>query len=198
MAVATGTAILIGSLAASAAGAISSAKQAKDARNAMNDANDAAEDAYNQARKNLDVNFYEGLSINKEPYEREREANLATSAAIMNAVREGDQRGVGASAQQVLTSSREQQQDIANRQSIEQTNLNKAIKAEDSRLRDTLSELKLKEAQGAQAAAGGYQQLQVSAAEGVASNLQQASQVGLEALPLYGKAGSNETGAPVV
>ena len=54
--------------------------------------------------KRLDVNYMESLAIPMEAYERQSEEMLQVSANVLEAAREGDQRGVGATAGQILGS----------------------------------------------------------------------------------------------
>jgi hypothetical protein len=53
----------------------------------------------------LEVNYLEGLSIAKEPYELEREALLQAGASALQAGVEGETRGAAAVAGQVLDGS---------------------------------------------------------------------------------------------
>ena len=77
---AAATALTIASLAATAATTTGSFIQASKQKKLQQKAEREADKALADARKKLDVNFYEGLSIQKEPYELAREALLSSGA----------------------------------------------------------------------------------------------------------------------
>ena len=85
MAIATSTALAIGGLAVSAGSAGMSFAQAGKQRKLQREAEADAEAAMTEARKKLDVNFYEQLAIQKEPYELAREAALVQGAEALQA-----------------------------------------------------------------------------------------------------------------
>ena len=92
------TGFLIAGLALSAGSAAFSFGQAGAAKRAQRDAESKADAMMLQARKRLDINYMEELSIKKEPYELQREALLQQGATALAAAQEGDQRGVAAAA----------------------------------------------------------------------------------------------------
>jgi len=177
-------------------GAVKSNKQAKQARKDQQRANAAAGKAYKQARKGLDINFYEGLSVNKTPYELEREAMLSTSANLIDAAAQGDSRGVGAVASRILAAEQTGQQATTNRMSTEMKAIEEKKRNEDARLRDTLSDLSLQEAGGAQVAAGQAANREATATANMHNSI--ASGIGAvgNILPLYGGLGGGVKAGP--
>ena len=127
------------------------------ARRAQADAEFDAENAMKKARKKLNVNFYENLSINKEAYELEREALLSAGAQATAAGAESE-RGAAAVAGRVLAAQNQAQAQQRVAMSKEQKALDAMIAKEDSRLRDVKVQLDLEEVAGAQAAAGRAEQ----------------------------------------
>lgn len=105
-----------------------------------------------EARKKLQVNYAEAMSINKEPYNQERLAMLTAGAQIAQAAAES-KRGVSAAAGQLLAQQQNIQQDISNRQGIDMQNIQNAVLEEESRLRDINVGLDVQELAGQQQAA---------------------------------------------
>jgi hypothetical protein len=101
------------------------------------------------ARKKLDVNFYEQLGIQKEPYELAREAVTSTAAQAVEAGKESE-RGAAATAGRVFMGAEKAQRDIATQMGGEMQALDKLVAAEESRLRDVGMGLDLAEVEGAQ------------------------------------------------
>ena len=85
MAIATATALAIGSLAVSAGSAAMSFGQAGAARRQQEQAERAAQKKMAEARRKLEVNTMEDLSINKEVYDIERENVLSQAQAATQA-----------------------------------------------------------------------------------------------------------------
>lgn len=153
------TALLTGASAlASAGGAFSSFKDASKQRDLQLQAEAEASKAMAEARKRLEVNFYKGLSIQKEPYELEREALIAAGAQSMEAARESDVRGVGATAGRVQLAQNEGQRNIAMGMGKELTDLERLTATEEGRLRDENVKFDLQEVEGAQMAAANANQ----------------------------------------
>jgi hypothetical protein len=109
-----------------------------------------------EARKKLQVNYAEAMSVNKEPYNQERLAMLSAGAQLAQAAAES-RRGVGAAAGQILASQQGVQQDISNRQGVDMQNIQNAILEEESRLRDVNVGLDMQELAGQQQAAADAQ-----------------------------------------
>lgn len=188
------TAVAIGGLAISAATTVKSFSDASKSRKLQRQAEADARAARDAARKKLEVNVYDTLAVQKEPYEREREAALVQGAMAMEAGRESE-RGAAAVAGQLQMGQQALQQDIAIRQGQELQDIEKLKADEESRLRDLGLQLDVGEMEGAQAAAANYEQRAAQQTaqgwEGAASTLQQ----GLSLLPLYSGGGKQGMGA---
>ena len=143
-----------------------------------------ADAAMEAARGKLEVNFAEQMSIKKEGYELERDANLSAGAQAMAAGMESD-RGGAATAGRVLAAQQAGQAQTRVAMGDEQTNIEAAIIEEDSRLRDLDVALDLEEVAGNQQKAADAQRMASSAQQ---QGLQQAvSTVGqaVSMVPLY-------------
>lgn len=173
-------------LAATAATTTASFVQAGKQREAQRSAERDAEEAMQEARKKLEVNFYDKLSIQKEPYELEREALLAQGAEAIQAGVESE-RGAAATAGRVQLAQQQGQAGIRTAMGQELQGLERLSAQEQSRLRDVGVQLDLEEVAGAQLAAANAQELAAQATqqgfEGVTSMAQQISNFA----PLYEK-----------
>jgi hypothetical protein len=182
-------------LAATAGTTTGSFIQAGKQRDAMLDAEKKAEDAMKEARKKLDVNFYASLSIPKEAYAQQVEANLAAGAQAIQAGVEGEGRGAGAVAGLVQAQQNEAQNKIRAEMGQDIYNLQAATAQEDARLRDIGIQLDLGEVEGAQLAAANAQELSAQALQqgmqGVTSLASQASSMA----PLFDKTSLRENDA---
>lgn len=186
MAMATATALTLASIGVSAAGAGASFVQAGKQRQLQQKAEAEASRTLEEARKKLDVNFYEQLGINKEAYELEREALLVQGAQAIDAAVESE-RGAASAAGRVQLAQQQGQAGVRTAMADEVMGLNKLVAGEDSRLRDLKANLDLAEAQGAQVAARDAQQAAAASfGQGVAG-VQSVAQQGLQMVPLYQK-----------
>mgnify|MGYP003132367119 CR=1 FL=1 len=154
-----GTVTAISQLATAGASFVQAANKATEAKKAKR----AAEDMVSNARKKLEVNFLDSLTVHKEPYELEREALLVQGAQAMDAAQDSGVRGVVGAAGRVLNAQQAAQQDITSRMSKELSGLELAQAKEDSRLRDILTQIDLDEAAGAQQAAADADKAKVAA-----------------------------------
>ena len=136
-------------IAGTAATTAKSFSDAKKSRDAMRDAEAEAESKMKEARARLDVNFADALSINKEPYERQREAMLAAGAQALEAGVESE-RGGAATAGRVLAAQQNAQGDIRDEMNRDLYDLEAAKAEEASRLRDINVSLDLGQLEGAQ------------------------------------------------
>jgi hypothetical protein len=161
MAAITGLAISAASTGFSFAQASAQKKEQKKAEN-------EAEKYLAEARKKLDVNFYEQLGIQKEPYELAREAATSTAAQALEAGRESE-RGTAATAGRVFMGQQEGQRQIASAMGQEMAGLEKAVAQEDARLASVQANLDLREAAGAQKAAA---IAEARSAQGLAAGMQ--------------------------
>jgi hypothetical protein len=145
------TAAVIG-IASSVGGTYMSFREASKQSKAATTARLDAEKAMAEAKKRAEQNVFEALSLAKEPYERAREASLASGAQAIEAGRESE-RGIAATAGRVQMSQNQMQQNIADEQTAQIQGLNKLIASEDARLLDYLASVNMEEAAGAQKAA---------------------------------------------
>ena len=151
--------------------------QANKEKNKQLEFQNEADKALAEARKALQVNYAEQMSIKKEPYNAERMALLAQGAMITQAAAESD-RGAASAAGQIYAGQQMGQANIAERQSNDLTNIENAILEEDSRLRDINVGLDTMEIQGNKQAAAdarfASQQALQAGIQGVANTTQQA------------------------
>ena len=178
---------VIASLAIGAATTTASFVQAGKQRKLQDKAEADAAKAMAEARKRLDVNYAEAKSIKKEPYELMREANLVVAADAMQAAREADPRGAGASAGRVAMQNQQQQAGVRTAMGQELTTIEDDILAEQSRLRDINTELDLGEVAGAQEAAAAAEQARAANLQSAMAGVGSLAQQGMEMAPLYAK-----------
>lgn len=172
------------SIAATAASTGMSFSQAGKQRQAMRQAERDADQAMQAARKKLEVNFYDNLSIQKEPYELEREALLAQGAQAIQAGVESE-RGAAATAGRVQMAQQEGQAGVRSAFGQELSGLNRLSAQEDSRLRDVGIQLDLGEVEGAQLAAANAQELGAQATQQAMQGVVSTGQQVASALPLF-------------
>ena len=180
------TSIAIAGLAVSAASTGASFAQAAKQKKLQREAEADASKAMAEARKKLDVNFYEQLGIQKEPYELEREMMLVQGAQSIEAGRESE-RGAAALAGRVQLAQQQGQRQIAAAMGQEMLGLEKLVAGEESRLRDTGVNLDLAEVQGAQLAARDAQEAAAAATTQGVQGLASMGQQAIQMAPLYGQ-----------
>ena len=180
------TALTIASVAASAAGAgmsfAQSAKQAELQRKAERQAQDAME----AAKKKLEVNYYDKLSINKTPYQLEQEAMLAAGAQAMEGAREGG-RGAAETAGRIQMAQNQGQAQIAESMNKDLQSLEQLSATEDARLASANANINLNEATGAQQAASYYDQASDKALQEGFAGVTSVLKTGAELVPLFAK-----------
>jgi vacuolar-type H+-ATPase subunit H len=163
--------------------------QAGKQRKLMKEAEREADIAMQEARKKLEVNVFDQLSIQKEPYELEREALLSQGAQAIQAGVESE-RGAAATAGRIQMAQQEGQAGIRSAMGQELQGLERLSAQEEGRLRDIGVQLDLEEVAGAQLAAANSQELAAQATQqgmqGVTSMAQQLSSFA----PLFEKAAS--------
>ena len=147
-------------------------------------ANAKAEQAMQEARKKLEVNYMDQLSIMKEPYELQREAMLVQGAQSLEAAREAD-RGAAPTAGRLQAMQNEQQAGIRTAMGQELMGLEKLSADEESRLRDINVQLDIGEIQGAQMAAADAQEARSAAMTQGFQGLTQMAGYAAEMVPLY-------------
>ena len=179
------TTIAIAGIATSAAGAGASFIQAAKQQGLQRQAEINAEKAMAEAKKKLDVNFYEQLSINKEPYELQREALLSQGAQAIQAAQEGE-RNVAATAGRVAMAQNEAQGQIRTAMGKEMQDLERMRAIEESRLRDVNVQIDMERAKGAQLAARDAQSAANRATSAGIAGIQNTAQMAISSLvPLY-------------
>ena len=179
-------------IAASVGGSVMSFTQANKQRKLEKQAVAEADKAMASARARLDVNYMDALSVQKEPYELQREAMLAQGTQATDAAQESE-RGAAAGAGRVQMAQNEAQGEIRTAMGKELTEIERLKVAEDARLRDLQTQLDLGEVEGAQMAARNAQEMAAQATtqgwEGVTSAATQAANL----IPLYMKKGGDYT-----
>jgi len=186
------TAALV-SIGSAALGSGMSFAQAGKQRKIQQEAEAAAQKAFDEAKAKLDVNYLEGLTIAKEPYELEREALAQAGASALQAGIEGDQRGAGATAGRVLMAQQAQQAQQRAGMSREMQALNQLAAQEESRLQGARVELDLGEATGQQQRAQQAQEMGASAMNAGISGLFNVAAAGMESADLFsGREGLQE------
>ena len=188
---AVASSIIAASVAVASAGlgTYMSFSQASQAKKKQAKAEAMVKDKMSQARKKLETNYMDVLSINKEPFERQREALLSAGAQALEAGIESE-RGGGATAGRLLAAQNEAQGQVRDAQGERLFDLEAAQAEEDSRLRDIGVQLDLGEVAGAQEAAAASEeraaQMTNQALQGVVNT---AGAIGAAA-PLYAKGGA--------
>ena len=108
--------------------------------------------AVEEAKKRIDINRMEQLSIAKEPYELMREAQLVQGATGLQAGVEGEARGAAATAGRIQMAQGQQQAQIRAAQAQRMDEINRLVAEEDARIDQQLAGIALAEAEGAQQA----------------------------------------------
>ena len=155
----------IAGLAATGVSTAMSFTQAAQQQKLFKQAQAKADQAMQEARKKLEVNYYDQLSIMKEPYELQRQAMLVQGAQSIEAAREAD-RGAAPTAGRLQAMQNEQQAGIRTAMGQELMGLEKLSATEDARLRDINVQLDLGEVAGAQLAAKDAQEARSAAIAG--------------------------------
>ena len=172
-------------IAAAVGSTAMSFSQANKQKKLQKEAEAEADKAMATARARLDVNYMQALSVQKEPYELQREAMVAQGAQTVDAAQESE-RGTAAAAGRVQMAQADVQGDIRTAMGKELTEIERLKVAEESRLRDLQTQLDLGEIEGAQMAARNAQEMAAQATaqgfEGVTSAATQAANI----IPLYG------------
>ena len=169
--------------------------QANKQKKLQKEAQRDAQEAMDKARRQLGVNFYDELAIQKEPYELQREALLSAGAQAIQAGVEGESRGVAPTAGRVLMAQNEAQAEQRTAMGGEMMDLERLSAMEDSRLRDIGVQLDLEEAAGAQLAARDAQEAAAAATAQGMAGIQAIGQTAIQAAPLYMKNISAEKAA---
>ncbi len=180
--------IALAGLATSAVSTGASFIQASKQKKMQQKAEREADKALADARKKLDVNFYEGLSLQKEPYERAREAMLASGQQALQAAQEGETRGVAATAGRVAMAQGAAQRDIAGAQAERLLGLEKLAAGEEAKLAGLQAEISLEEVAGKQLQAREAEQRKQLASQQALAGVGSMIQQGAALAPLFGAA----------
>lgn len=185
-------------LATTAISAGASFAQANKQKKMMQEANAEAAKAMKEARKRLDVNVYDALTISDTPYERQREMFNAQTQQMMTGFQELGVQGMrGATA--ALAQGQQLQGQIADKKTQRLEGLEQMQAAEEGRLKDLGMQLNLQEVEGAQQAAADAQRLRNDAIEGGISGIASVGEQMLSVNPVTGEAffelyGKDKTG----
>lgn len=182
------TAAVVG-IAATAGTTAASFAQARKQRRLQLDAESKAQEMMQEAQKKLEVNYYDQLAIQKEPYELERQALLSAGAQAIEAGKESE-RGAAAVAGRVQAAQTQGQREIASAMGQEMLGLQKLSAQEQSRLRDVQTQIDLDRARGAQlAAAQAYEAANLANQQGIQGVISLGQQVAAAA-PLFAESAS--------
>jgi len=92
-----------------------------------------------EAKRRIDVNAYEQLSIPKEPFELMREASLVQGATGMQAGVEGETRGAAATAGRIQMAQQAQQAGIRSAMGEQMMAIDKLVAQDDERIQQQLA-----------------------------------------------------------
>lgn len=175
-------------LAATAATTTGSFVQASKQKKLQQKAEREAEETLAAAKKILDVNYYKGLSLQKEPYERAREAILSSQQQAIQAAQEAETRGLAATAGRTVMAGQEAQRGIAMAYGEKLSELEKLAAAEESRLAGLQAQILLEESAGAQLAARDAEEARQLATQQAMAGVGSFIQQGIQLAPLFGRA----------
>ena len=185
-------------LATTAISAGASFAQANKQKKMMQEANVEAAKAMKEARKRLDVNVYDALTISDTPYERQREMFNAQTQQMMTGFQELGVQGMrGATA--ALAQGQQMQGQIADAKTQRLEDIEKMQLDEEGRLQDLGMNLNLKEVEGAQQAALDAQRARNAAIKQGVSGITSIGEQMLSVNPVTGEAffelyGKDKTG----
>ena len=153
---AAGGAAVVGAAAIGAGttlyGGAKSFSNANKARKRGEAAERAADKAIEEARRRVDVNAYEQLSIAKEPYELMRDALLTAGATGLQTGVEGETRGAAATAGRIQMAQNLKQGEVRADMGQQMDELKRLVADEDKRRQQQLAGIAMEETAGAQAA----------------------------------------------
>ena len=178
---AVGTALTVAAIGVGAAQAGMGFSEAAKQKRLKKEAELGVERAMASARKSLEKNYMEELSIQKEPYELEREAALVAGAQATEALRESE-RGMGRVGA-IYGQQQQAQRQIASAMGQEMMGLDLAVAQEDTRLRDIGTQIDLGEAAGQQMAAADADEARAQAIQQGFQGVQTMVSGGLDFIP---------------
>ncbi len=177
-------------LAATATSTAMSFSQASQQKKASERATREADQKMAEARARLEVNYAESMSVKKEPYELQREAELAGTAQLIDVGQESE-RGAQTTAGKVLALQQQGQGAIRSAMGDELSDVEGMIIEEESRNRDVNVQLDLGEVAGKQReAAEAKARAEKAKAEGWQGAVNTVQQ-GLAMYPMFGKGGTH-------
>lgn len=132
---------------------VGSFAQANQQKKLADKARDAAAQAVREARAELETNYMSSVTLPTKAYEAQREAIGQQAADLMMAGVEGDPRGAGAIASQIMAARTKAEQDLMAQIQKDEIERQKLIAGEESRLAGERSSISLQEAGGAALAA---------------------------------------------
>ena len=182
---ATGTVIAAIGLGTTLASSGVSFYQAEQNKKKQKEADAAAQKAMDEARAKLDINYYEKLGIQKEPYNLQRQALLASAQEALQAGVESE-RGAAAVAGRIQMAQNESMAGISTAMGQDLTELNKLVADEDIILNRQKIGLDLQEAEGAQLASQNYQDMAAASNTAAVQGLVSAGGQAVNMSSLYG------------
>ena len=160
------TAAVLG-LVSTGVGTIMSFTQAAKQTSLQREAELKAEQAMQEAKKKLEVNFYDTLSVQRDTFEQMQKESTAQMAQLIEATKETD-KGAAATAGRLQAVANQQQAAIRGEIGEKLSDLEKLSATEDSRLRDALAQVEFEDSIGYQKMAADAKQAQAAAiAQGV-------------------------------
>jgi hypothetical protein len=163
---------------------IQAGKQRRIQRQAEMDAKKALE----EAKRQININPFAALGIQKEPYELERQALLSQGAQGIMAAQEAD-RGAAATAGRIQMAQAEAQAGQRTAMGKELTDLAKITAEEEANIKTQLAGIQLSEAEGYQKQAQEAKQAAAALTKSGAGAIQGAVQTGIQTfVPLYSAA----------
>ena len=166
--------------------------QAGKERRLMNEANRAADQAMAEARKRLDVNVYDQLSVFDRVYKDAQEQSRGQALQQMQASQEADQ-GAVATAGKLQAIQNDQQNQIAMAHGMKLEELDKLSATEQGRLLDIGTQIDLAEVEGNQQAAADAQKQMAKSMGNAFSSVAQGVQYGAQLVPLYMQTAAGKT-----
>ena len=161
-------------------------RQAAKQNQLAKEAQRAQAQAEADARKRLSQNAMKGLSIQKEPYELQREALLSSGGQAIEAGIESD-RGAAATAGRIYEQQAQEQGRVRSAMGQELTGIDRLVRAEESKLADMGMGLEMMKLGGAQKAEADSMKASTEYKEQGFKGITSAAQQAVAAAPLYFK-----------
>ena len=182
MAVATATIVALGT---AAVGAGMSFKQAADAKDAASKADSDAKELMDEAKKNIEKDYMEELTVPLDAFEAASKENVALQNQSIQAIREGDQRGLQSGAVTQVGQDAAEQRRIAMGQEL--SDLQKLKIQSKENIRDEIVSMDVAGAADANLRARDAQEARTAAMTNAVSALGQGANAYAEGQDLYKK-----------